>query len=70
METFVGKMLHDQTSLSLFGTADDVVEFDDVWMVEHFLNDVFTFDFIRLYGKKDFDGNFSSVFFIVGLKDV
>lgn len=63
-------MLHDQTGLSLFGAADNVVQLNDVWMVEHFLDHILALDLFGLDGKQDFDGHFFSVFFIVALEDV
>jgi hypothetical protein len=70
LETFVAEMLHNQTGLSLFGAADDFMQLDDVWMIEHFLDHVLALDLFGLDGKQDFDGHFSSVFFIVALEDV
>jgi hypothetical protein len=70
LETLVSEVFHDETGLALFGAADDVVELDDVGMVEHFVDDVFTFDFVGLDGKQHFDSHISPVFFIVGFEDM
>ncbi len=66
----MAEILHDQTSLSLLGAANDVVQLYDVWMIEHFLNHVLTLDFLRLDRKQNFDGNFFSVFFVVAFEDM
>jgi hypothetical protein len=70
LETLVSEVFHDETGLALFGTADDVVELDDVGMVEHFVDEVFALDFVGLDGKQHFDGHISPVFFIVGFEDM
>ena len=63
-------MLHNETGLSLFGAANDVVLLDDVWMIEHFLDHVFSLNLFGLDWEDHFDGDFSSVFFIVAFEDV
>ena len=66
----MSEVFQNETGLSLFGAADDVVELDDVGMVEHFVDEVFALDFVGLDGKQHFDSHISSVFFIVGFEDM
>lgn len=46
------------------------MKFDDVGMIEHFVDDVLSLDFFGLDREKDFNGDFFSVFFIVAFENV
>lgn len=46
------------------------MKFDDAGIIEGFVNEVLPLDFLGLYGEEDFNGDLSSVFFIVGFEHV
>lgn len=54
--------------MSFFGASYDVVKFNDVWMVKDFVDCILSFDFFGFDREEDFDGNFSSVFFIISFE--
>lgn len=63
-------MLHNKTGLFLFLASNDILEFDNVWMVERLVDEVFTLDFLWFDWKQDLDGYFLLVFSIVAFEDV